>query len=295
MRIGALCCRPAINSLYYSSRAAHALISVTPRSLLPPGDQKPVQQDGCRACTFERYTALAAAARRANFRNAGRTPRMRGLSCRFLSRDAVDCSWLRFVWVAFGLILLAAWAERDRRSTYWLWTGAAAAEAGEARERWRTAKQPELQKRKGREQAKETSELAKSPGSTESESCGGGQPSDRSYRRGRDEKRRKKRLNWQILLAKLRARAVPMEVHSGADMHLQPVEDPMPEQVDVPEGSCDPCGEPALEQAPVSSCGPMRGDPTLQQKKSLRRKEWQRQCVTTTPAPCPPALLGCRM
>ena len=25
----------------------------------------------------------------------------------------------------------------------------------------------------------------------------------------------------------------PMEVHSGADIHLQPVEDPMPEQVDA--------------------------------------------------------------
>jgi len=32
----------------------------------------------------------------------------------------------------------------------------------------------------------------------------------------------------------------PMEVHGGANIHLQPVEDPMPEQVDVPEGGCDP-------------------------------------------------------
>ncbi|KAM9590860.1 uncharacterized protein ACIBXB_005909 [Morphnus guianensis] len=31
----------------------------------------------------------------------------------------------------------------------------------------------------------------------------------------------------------------PMEVHSGADIHLQPVEDPTLEQVDVPEGGCD--------------------------------------------------------
>ncbi|GAB0190217.1 acid sphingomyelinase-like phosphodiesterase 3b [Grus japonensis] len=31
----------------------------------------------------------------------------------------------------------------------------------------------------------------------------------------------------------------PMEVHSGADIHLQPVEDPTPEQVDVSEGGCD--------------------------------------------------------
>ena len=27
--------------------------------------------------------------------------------------DAGDCIWLRVVWVAFGLILLAAWAKRD--------------------------------------------------------------------------------------------------------------------------------------------------------------------------------------
>ncbi|XP_076213926.1 uncharacterized protein LOC143169957 isoform X2 [Aptenodytes patagonicus] len=79
--------------------------------------------------------------------------------------DAVDCTRLRLAWVVF------AWprspcsvgVKRDRQSTYWLRTGAA--EAGEARERWRE------------------------------------QPSDWSYRRGREESRRKKRLNWQILLA----------------------------------------------------------------------------------------------
>ncbi|GAB0207745.1 AN1-type zinc finger protein 5-like [Grus japonensis] len=31
----------------------------------------------------------------------------------------------------------------------------------------------------------------------------------------------------------------PMEDDGGADIHLQPVEDPTPEQVDVPRGSCD--------------------------------------------------------
>ncbi|XP_076207383.1 uncharacterized protein LOC143166678 [Aptenodytes patagonicus] len=159
-------------------------------------------------------------------------------------------------------------AKRDRRSAYWLWTGAAAAEAGEARERWRTAKQPELQKRKGGGKEKEASELANSPGSAESERCGGGEPSDRSYRRGREQSRRKKRPNWQILPAVLRVRAAPMEVHGGADVHLQPVEDPMPEQVDAPEGSCDPRGEPALEQAPVSSCGPMGGTPHWSRKRA---------------------------
>jgi len=36
----------------------------------------------------------------------------------------------------------------------------------------------------------------------------------------------------------------PMEVNSGADIHLQPTEDPMPEQMDVPKGGCDPVESP---------------------------------------------------
>jgi len=37
--------------------------------------------------------------------------------------------------------------------------------------------------------------------------------------------------------------AVPlqsMEVLGGADIHPRPVEDPIPEQVDMPKGGCDP-------------------------------------------------------
>ncbi|NXL08435.1 RETR1 regulator, partial [Mesembrinibis cayennensis] len=34
----------------------------------------------------------------------------------------------------------------------------------------------------------------------------------------------------------------PMEVHGGADLHLQLVEDPTLEQVDAPKGGCDPMG-----------------------------------------------------
>lgn len=30
----------------------------------------------------------------------------------------------------------------------------------------------------------------------------------------------------------------PMEVHGGAETHVQPVENPVPEQVDVPKGGC---------------------------------------------------------
>jgi len=34
----------------------------------------------------------------------------------------------------------------------------------------------------------------------------------------------------------------PMEVHSGADLHLQPRQDPTTEQGDASEGGCDPVG-----------------------------------------------------
>ncbi|KAM6236823.1 uncharacterized protein M6G45_013510 isoform 1-T1 [Spheniscus humboldti] len=85
--------------------------------------------------------------------------------------DAVDCTRLRLAWFvsARPRSPCGIGVKRDRRSAYWLWTGVA--EAGEARERWRTAKRLELQKRKGGEQEKETSELANSPSSAESESC----------------------------------------------------------------------------------------------------------------------------
>ncbi|PKU44013.1 hypothetical protein llap_5684 [Limosa lapponica baueri] len=49
----------------------------------------------------------------------------------------------------------------------------------------------------------------------------------------------------------------PMEVNSGADIHLQPMENLMLEQVDVPEGGCGPCGEPVLKQGPGRTCGPV--------------------------------------
>ncbi|XP_040975191.1 uncharacterized protein LOC115333957 isoform X3 [Aquila chrysaetos chrysaetos] len=51
--------------------------------------------------------------------------------------DAVDCSSLRLAWAvsAWPPSPRGAGAQRDRRGTYRLWAGAAAAEAGEARER----------------------------------------------------------------------------------------------------------------------------------------------------------------
>ena len=36
----------------------------------------------------------------------------------------------------------------------------------------------------------------------------------------------------------------PVEVNGGADIHLQSMEDPTPEQVDTPEGGCEPVGSP---------------------------------------------------
>ncbi|XP_072724146.1 uncharacterized protein [Ciconia boyciana] len=87
--------------------------------------------------------------------------------------DAGDGTRLRLAWVVSvgPRSPCSVGAKRDGRSTCWLWTGAAVAEAGEARERWRTAKQLELQKRKGGGKEKEVSELANSSGSAESKSC----------------------------------------------------------------------------------------------------------------------------
>ncbi|XP_052652315.1 uncharacterized protein LOC128145747 isoform X2 [Harpia harpyja] len=51
--------------------------------------------------------------------------------------DAVDCTRFRLVWAdsAWSCSPRSMGAKRDRRSAYWLWAGAAAAVAGEARER----------------------------------------------------------------------------------------------------------------------------------------------------------------
>ena len=54
----------------------------------------------------------------------------------------------------------------------------------------------------------------------------------------------------------------PMEVHGGADIHLQPVEDPTPEQVDASEGGCNPMRAHIETVGPVD---PWREEPTLEQ------------------------------
>ncbi|KAK4811365.1 hypothetical protein QYF61_027594 [Mycteria americana] len=50
--------------------------------------------------------------------------------------------------------------------------------------------------------------------------------------------------------------AVPlqaMEVNGGTDIHLQPMEDPTPEQVDVPKGGCDQVESPCWALLPAVS------------------------------------------
>lgn len=36
----------------------------------------------------------------------------------------------------------------------------------------------------------------------------------------------------------------PVEIHGGAGIYLQPMEDSTPEQVDAPKRGCDPVGSP---------------------------------------------------
>ena len=57
---------------------------------------------------------------------------------------------------------------------------------------------------------------------------------------------------------------LPMEVHGRADIHLQPVEAPTPEQVDTSEGGCDPVGSPHWSSVLLKDCTPWKG-PMLEQ------------------------------
>ncbi|GAB0203842.1 AN1-type zinc finger protein 5-like [Grus japonensis] len=57
----------------------------------------------------------------------------------------------------------------------------------------------------------------------------------------------------------------PMEVHGGADIHLQPVEDLTLEQVEALEGGCDPVGSPCWSRLLAGPVAPWREKPTLEQ------------------------------
>ncbi|GAB0205389.1 AN1-type zinc finger protein 5-like [Grus japonensis] len=57
----------------------------------------------------------------------------------------------------------------------------------------------------------------------------------------------------------------PIEVDGGADIHLQPMEDPMLEQVEAPEGGCGPVGSPHWSKLLAGPVASWREEPTLEQ------------------------------
>ncbi|GAB0187156.1 epimerase family protein SDR39U1 [Grus japonensis] len=57
----------------------------------------------------------------------------------------------------------------------------------------------------------------------------------------------------------------PMEVYGGADIYLQPLEDPTPEQVDAPKGGCDPVGSPRWSRLLAGPVAPWKEEPTMEQ------------------------------
>jgi len=57
----------------------------------------------------------------------------------------------------------------------------------------------------------------------------------------------------------------PMEVHSGADLHLQLEENPKLEQGDVHEGSCDPVGSLCWRRLLAGPVAVWRDEPMLEQ------------------------------
>ena len=57
----------------------------------------------------------------------------------------------------------------------------------------------------------------------------------------------------------------PMQVNGGADIHLQPMEDPTPEQVDLPEGGCDPMGSLHWSRLLAGPVNPWGEEPMLEQ------------------------------
>ena len=56
-----------------------------------------------------------------------------------------------------------------------------------------------------------------------------------------------------------------MQVHAGADIHLQPVEDPTSEQEDVSEGGCEPVDRLHWSRLLAGPVTLRREEPTLEQ------------------------------
>ncbi|GAB0176257.1 hypothetical protein GRJ2_000090900 [Grus japonensis] len=66
----------------------------------------------------------------------------------------------------------------------------------------------------------------------------------------------------------------PMKDDGGADIHLQPVEDPMLEQGEAPEGGCDLMGSPRWSRLLAGPVTPWREEPTPEQHKYRLGREW---------------------
>ncbi|GAB0183750.1 AN1-type zinc finger protein 5-like [Grus japonensis] len=62
-----------------------------------------------------------------------------------------------------------------------------------------------------------------------------------------------------------------MEVRGGADIDLQPMEDPTPEQVDAPEGGCDPVRSLRWSRSLAGPVAPWREEPRLEQLDKLEK------------------------
>ncbi|GAB0204038.1 zinc finger and BTB domain-containing protein 5 [Grus japonensis] len=92
----------------------------------------------------------------------------------------------------------------------------------------------------------------------------------------------------------------PMEIDGGADIHLQPMEDPTPEQVEAPEGCHDPVGSRLLagpgthgERSPCWSrfagrtCDPV-GDPCWSSLVLKDCTPWERPTLEQLVKNCSP-------
>ncbi|KAM9590910.1 uncharacterized protein ACIBXB_005942 [Morphnus guianensis] len=92
------------------------------------------------------------------------------------------------------------------------------------------------------------------------------------------------------------------EVHGRADIHLQPMEDPTPEQVDTPEGGCDPMESPYWSRILAGPVTPWREKPMLEQEgphtggREEHEEEGMAETIcdelTTNHIPHPPVPLG---
>ncbi|GAB0209335.1 small conductance calcium-activated potassium channel protein 2 [Grus japonensis] len=61
----------------------------------------------------------------------------------------------------------------------------------------------------------------------------------------------------------------PMEDGGEQRFHLQPVEDPTPEQVEAPEGGCDPVGSPRWSKLLAGPVDPWREEPMPEQTQNI--------------------------